>query len=145
MIADLGAMAGEFAASKRDADAAVEFAKSGPRKLDELRVDMDDKSFSSFDAFKKIDLSKFYGPAGDGYQYHHIVEQSAEGDVSAGDLNSTSNIVRIPKLLHEEINSEYAKTERGAEESLRVKLKGKSFEERRVEGLKVMRNIGIIE
>jgi hypothetical protein len=35
--------------------------------------------------------------------------------------------------------------ERGAEESLRVKLKGKSFEERREEGLKVMRNIGIIE
>ena len=105
MIADLVAMAGEFAASKRDADAAVEFAKKGPRKLDELRADMEDKSFPSYDAFKKIDLAKFYGPAGDGYEYHHIVEQSAEGDIPASELNSTRNIVRIPKLLHEEINS----------------------------------------
>jgi hypothetical protein len=73
---------------------------------DELRVDAEDKSFSSYDAFKKVDLTKYYGPAGDGYQCHHIVEQSAEGDIAASELNSTSNIVRIPKLLHEEINSE---------------------------------------
>ncbi|MGA8170984.1 MAG: hypothetical protein WB816_09170 [Methylocystis sp.] len=145
MIADLGAMAGELAASKRDADAAIEFAKNGPRKLDELRVDMEDKSFPSYDAFKKVDLSKIYGPAGDGYQYHHIVEQSAEGDVSASDLNSTSNIVRIPKLLHEEINSEYATTDRESGVTRRAKLKGKSFEEQREEGVDVMREIGIIE
>ena len=69
MIADLVAMAGEFAVSKRDADAAVEFAKKGPRKLDELRADTEDKSFPSYDAFKKVDLAKFYGPAGDGYEY----------------------------------------------------------------------------
>jgi hypothetical protein len=40
VIADLGAMAGELAASKRDVDAAVEFAKKGPRNLDELRVEI---------------------------------------------------------------------------------------------------------
>ena len=50
-------------------DAAVEFAKKGPRKLEELRVDMEDKSLPSYDAFKKIDIEKVYGPAGDGYEY----------------------------------------------------------------------------
>ena len=63
---------------------------------------MDEKSFPSYNSFKRADLAKVYGPAGDGYQYHHIVEQSAEGDISASELNSTRNIVRIPKLLHEE-------------------------------------------
>ena len=92
-----------------------------------------------------VDLAKFYGPAGDGYEYHHIAEQSAEGDIPASDLNSTGNIVRIPKLLHEEINSEYAKTEYGKRTSIREELTGKSFEERQAKGLEVMRDIGIIE
>ena len=92
-----------------------------------------------------VDLAKFYGPAGDGYEYHHIAEQSAEGDIPASDLNSTGNIVRIPKLLHEEINSEYAKTEYGKRTSIREELTGKSCEERQAKGLEVMRDIGIIE
>jgi hypothetical protein len=106
---------------------------------------MEDKSFLSYDAFKKVDLAKFYGPAGDGYEYHHIVEQSTEGDIPASELNSTRNIVRIPKLLHEEINSMYGKTERNSGITRRAKLKGKTFEERREEGLDVMRDIGIVE
>ena len=116
-----------------------------PRKLDELRVDTEDKSFPSHDAFKKVDLVKIYGSAGEGYEYHHIVEQSAAGDIAASDLNSTRNIVRIPKLLHEEINSVYGKKDRNTRLSGRDELKGKSFEERFNRGLKAMRDVGIIE
>jgi hypothetical protein len=83
---------------------------------------MEDKSFTSHDAFEQVDLAKFYGPAGDGYEYHHIVEQSAEDDIAASDLNSTHNIVRTPKLPHEEISSESGQTEHGARESLRAKM-----------------------
>jgi len=110
-----------------------------------LRADTEDKSFPSYDAFKKVDLAKFYGPAGDGYEYHHIVEQSAEGDIPASDLNSTGNIVRIPKLLHEEINSVYGTKDTETRISLRDQLAGKSFEERLKQGLKVMQDLGIIE
>ena len=145
LAADLGALAGDVATVRKDADAAVEFAKKGPRKLDELRVDMEDKSFPSYDAFKKVDIAKVYGPAGDGYEYHHIVEQSAERDISASDLNSTRNIVRIPKLLHEEINSDFGTKERDTGVSLRGELKGKSFDERWQKGLDVMRKIGVLE
>ncbi len=145
MIADLAAMGRELARQKQDMDAAVEFAKKGPRKLEELRVDMEDKSLPSYDAFKKIDIEKVYGPAGDGYEYHHIVEQSAEGDVSASDLNSTRDIVRIPKLLHEEINSAYAKKDDDTKMSIRDELKGKSFEERYDRGMTAMRELGIIQ
>ena len=106
---------------------------------------MDEKSFPSYNSFKRADLAKVYGPAGDGYQYHHIVEQSAEGDISASELNSTRNIVRIPKLLHEEINSDFGTKERDTGVSLREELKGKSFEERWQKGLDVMQKIGIIE
>ena len=106
---------------------------------------MEDKSFPSYDAFKEVDLVKIYGSAGDGYEYHHIVEQSAEGDIEASDLNSTRNIVRIPKLLHEEINSVYGKKDRGTRMSVRDELKGRSFEARFNRGLNAMRDVGIIE
>ncbi|MGA8170980.1 MAG: hypothetical protein WB816_09150 [Methylocystis sp.] len=53
--------------------------------------------------------------------------------------------MRIPKLLHEEISSEYAKTDHETGATRRAELEGKSFEERQEEGLKVMRKIGIIE
>ena len=75
---------------------------------------MDEKSFPSYNSFKRADLAKVLpGPAGDELRnIIDIVEQSAEGDISASELNSTRNIVRIPKLLHEEINSDFGTKER---------------------------------
>ncbi len=145
LVADLTIMAHEFVSLKTDVDAANEFAKKGPQRLEDLRVSAKDESFSSFDAFKKIDLVKRFGPAGDGYEYHHIVEQGADGDFPEGELNSTRNIVRIPKLLHEEISSEYGKTERDTGVALRRSLKGKSFDEQFERGVKQMQEIGIID
>lgn len=98
-IADLAAMADEDAALKRETDAAIAFVQNGPYGLEQLRVSPEDKAFSSYGAFRKIDLAKFYGPAGDGWDYHHIVEQSASGDIPESELQSTRNIVRIPELL----------------------------------------------
>jgi hypothetical protein len=82
---------------------------------------------------------KRFGSAGDGYQYHHIVEQggaNANG-FSAQQLQSTDNIVRIPTLLHEAINSEFSP-------SLRQEMQTKSFSEQQDKGIKVMRDLGII-
>jgi hypothetical protein len=146
-IADTALLIGEFVQLKTQTDAAVQFANNGPYTLDQLRNDLNNRSFSSFDAFKKIDFVKFYGPAKPGYEYHHIVEQSAENDVPASELNSTWNIVVIPKLIHEEITSEYcqsASDENGGGVTVRASLKGKSFEEQWEQGLETMRKVGIL-
>jgi hypothetical protein len=129
-VADLAAMAQENAALKRDADTAIEFVQKGPYSLEQLRVSPDDKSFSSFSEFKKIDLAKYFGPAGDGYEYHHIVEQSARGDILESELQSTANIVRVPRLLHEEISAQYSRCQDKFDGSLRTSLSDASFGER---------------
>jgi hypothetical protein len=144
-VADLAAMAQENAALKRDADAAIEFVQKGPYSLEQLHVSPDEKAFSSFSEFKKIDLAKYFGPAGDGYEYHHIVEQSARGDILESELQSTTNIIRIPRLLHEEISGEYSSWQRELDSSLRGSLNGASFDDRWNTGLNVMRKIGILK
>jgi hypothetical protein len=144
-FADLTAMAAEYAVLKRDADAAIEFVQKGPHSLEQLRVSPDDEVFSSFNEFKKIDLGKRFGPAGDGYEYHHIVEQSASGDIPESELQSTQNIVRIPRLLHEEISAQYSQSSYELNgSSLRASLNGASFNDRWNAGLQVMREIGIL-
>jgi hypothetical protein len=142
---DAALMAQELTALKRETDAALECAHNGPYTLDQLRVSLGDESFSSFDAFKKIDLVKQFGPAGDGYEYHHIVEQSAEDEIPAEQLQSTQNIVRIPTLLHEEISSAFSKADGPNGISVRDGLTGASFETRWNEGIEVMKKIGIVK
>jgi hypothetical protein len=110
-----------------------------------LRVSPDDVAFSSFGEFKKIDFDKRFGPAGDGYDYHHIVEQSANGEIPKRELQSTQNIIRIPRLLHEEISAQYSRWKRNYDGSLRERLDGASFDDRWNAGLQVMRDIGILK
>jgi hypothetical protein len=146
MAADIASMLADAEQLKSDTDVALEFSNRGPFTLDQLRVDPKNISYSSFDAFKKIDLIKRYGPAGKGYEYHHIVEQNARGDIPQSELQSTSNIIRIPKLLHDEIDSEYSRTspDDGPRVSVRKSLRGKSFEDRWEQGIKTLRDIGIL-
>lgn len=145
LAADIASVAADFVELKREADAALDFIKKAPYDLEDLRASKEDKEFSSFEALKKIDLVKFYGPAGDGYQYHHIVEQNAKGDIPIEMINSTRNVIRIPKLLHEEITGEYARRDPDTKVILRDELKGKPFETQRTEGLGILREMGIVE
>ncbi len=148
MAVDIANMAEDIAKLRSETEIAEDFASKGPYTLEQLRVSPNDEEFPTFDAFKKIDdLGKRFGPAGDGYEYHHIVEQNAEGNIPATELNSTRNIIRIPKLLHEEINSEYSRIPENAAErtSLRGSLQDALFEKRWEEGLKAMRRVGFLK
>jgi hypothetical protein len=145
LITDLAVMASEFATLKRDTDAAIEFIKKAPYRLEDLRVDPQDRSFGSYPAFKKIDLLKFYGPAGAGFEYHHIVRQSAKGEITLAELNSTRNIIRIPRILHEEISSIYSRRNGDANPSRRDAIDDTSFERQFKDGLKILRDLGIIQ
>lgn len=141
LVEDLAEIAAGAVEENAEVDAAVAFVEQGPRTLEELTMSSDEKTFESFDDFTKIDLEKQFGSAGDGYDYHHIVEQGS--GLSAAELNSTSNIVRIPTLLHEEVNSLYAKYDEDLGMSLRQSLQGASFERQRAAGLDVLRRIGV--
>jgi hypothetical protein len=98
-----------------EANAAIEFAQKGPHTLEEIEVSSNDyEEFSSYDEFQKLDpieyeLVKRFGPAGDGYQYHHVVTQGGENatNIPAERLQNTENIIRIPTLLHEAVSAEY--------------------------------------
>jgi hypothetical protein len=148
MIADLVQIGNDYEKLKMERDEAIKFIQNGPYTLDQLRVDTQDRSFSSFDAFKKIDLLKFYGAAPMGRQYHHIVEQGAGGrDFPPNLIQSTRTIILVPTLLHDEITSEYMKTspDDGPGVSIRKSLSGTPFEEQWAQGLKTLRDIGILK
>ena len=95
LFADLIHMTSEFDRLKMETEVAVDYARKGPHDLDELRLDPNYKSFDLFDDFKTE-----YGRAGDGFEYHHIVEQGGanEDNFSPEQLQNTDNIVRIPKV-----------------------------------------------
>lgn len=137
----------EAAADAADTEAAIAFVEKGPQALEDLQVGSEPENFTSFDAFKKSELEKRFGAAGAGYEYHHIVEQGPNAaSFSAEDLQSTSNIIRIPRLLHEEINA-YMSTPRmidGERIALREYLRGKSYSDQYASGLRVLEYVGII-
>jgi hypothetical protein len=134
-------------ALEKDVVAAKAFVEGGPRTLESLQMGAEDQSFSSFDAFKKDDIGKYYGSADSGYEYHHIVEQGTTDGIKipAGLLQSTGNIVKIPRLLHEEISAEYGKFYEDTGKTLRDWLSSQPYEVRRAEGIRVMRDLGIIK
>jgi hypothetical protein len=134
-------------ALEEDVAAAKAFVQEGPQTLESLQMSTDYQPFSSFNAFKKDLLGKYFGAAGDGYEYHHIVEQGGKGldNLPAGLMDSTENVVKIPRLLHEEISAEYGKLYQGTGKTLRDWLSTQPYEVRRAEGIAVMRRLGIIK
>ncbi len=132
---------------------ARDYAKAGAQEVDALRVSQIDEGFSSSGAFAKDAdandwMEKRFGAAGDGYQYHHIVEQGGANETAftAEQLHSTENMIRVPTILHEEISAAYsAKSETDTTKTVRETLRGKSFEEQRAEGIKIMQKLGIIK
>ena len=143
LIEDLAELSAEIAEENVEVDAATAFVEQGPRALEDLMMSEQEESFSLLEAFQKIDFEKRFGPAGDGYVYHHIVEQAS--GLTQAELQSTSNIVRIPRLLHEEINAEFMKVDEILGMSLREQLAGASFAERRAAGLDILRKVGVIQ
>jgi hypothetical protein len=137
-----------------DAEAAYEFAKKGAHSLQELEVSSNEyEEFSSYDQFQKLDpiqceLIKRFGPAGDGYQYHHIVTQGGENanNIPQERLHNTENIIRIPTLLHEAVNAEYQKkVEDGSGRTVYEWLQTKSYEFQREYGLGILRKLHILK
>jgi hypothetical protein len=148
---ELGQIAVELGNDEREINRAIEFVQKGPYTLDELRVDEDDASFSSFDAFKKITPAELivrrYPMTEFGSEYHHIVEKGGDNakNFSPEQLHSTRNIVPLPGPVHDLVTAEYAKEYDESGKTYREWLSGQSFEAQWNEGVKILRRLGIVK
>ncbi len=153
-VADLVNTISEFAKLKIDANAALDFIEQGPHTFAELQLpsSANYEEFSSYQQFYKDDsavdlLAKRFGAAGLGSQYHHIVTQGGQNAANFPPtlLQNAENIIRLPTLLHEAVNAEYSKFLDDKKMTMYEWLQTQPYEVQREEGLKILRNLHILE
>jgi hypothetical protein len=99
------------------------------------------EGFRTFNSFKK-----FYGAAGEGMQWHHIVEQGGGRIARFGPeaIHNAENLVEVPTEIHREISGFYSSKKAFSEgKTVRQWLKSKSFEEQYKFGQQVLRDHGV--
>jgi hypothetical protein len=83
------------------------------------------RGFSSFGAFKRA-----MGSAGEGRQWHHIVEQNQVGRFGAQSIHNTDNLVSLPRGVHEQVSAFYSsKQPFTGNLTVRQWLRNQSFDE----------------
>ena len=104
----------------------------------------EDVGFDSFKAFKKE-----FGAAEQGYEWHHIVEQSQikKSGFTPQQIHNTSNMIQVEKSVHHQITGYYNTKhfEFTYGESVRDWLSGQTFESQTEFGVKVLKGFGVIE
>jgi hypothetical protein len=152
---DIITLAREWQKLKIEQQAVSDFIKKAPYSLEELRVrsPLGYEEFSRYDLFIKItlddkDLSKRFGPAGDGYQYHHIVTQGGQNatKIPSAQLQNTDNIIRLPTLVHEAVTAEYLGPAPADEtKTLYEWVQSQPYSIQREEGLRILRKLRILK
>lgn len=100
------------------------------------------QGFGSFRSLKKE-----IGKAGDGMEWHHIVEQSQinKTGLPKEQIHNTSNIIAIDKATHRKITGHYnSKPDNLGGKSVREWLSTKSYEEQYAYGIDRLREFGVI-
>jgi hypothetical protein len=83
-----------------------------------------------------------YGKAGDGMEWHHIVERRMEGKFGAERIHHIDNMIRLPKDVHRKISSHYSSYNNDLGMTVRKWLNNKTFEEQYQYGLDVLKRHG---
>jgi hypothetical protein len=150
-VVDLGQIAIELGNDEDEINKAIKFVQNGPYSLADLQPHGNGETFSSYSDFKKLSLTELllraYGPAGDGNEWHHIVEQGGDNATNfpPEKLQSTMNMVPLPEPIHDLVTAEYAKEYDESGKTVREWLSGQSFENQWNEGVKILRNLGIVK
>jgi hypothetical protein len=112
------------------------FARSSAPLAAEGAANATGVGYGSFSAFKRA-----HGLAGDGMQWHHVVEQSQIGrsGLSASRINSTDNLVKLPEDVHAQISAYYSSRPAGFTTTVRNTLNGLPFEDQYQFGVDIMR------
>jgi hypothetical protein len=153
MIVDIARTMAEYRQLVLDSAAAVDFVKKGPYSLQQLQVQSNGyEEFSSYREFYKDglasdEISKRFGGAGDGSQYHHIVTQGGANakNFSAQLLQNTDNVIRLPTILHEAVSGEYSKAKGETGMTVYEWLQTQPYDVQREEGLKILRSLHILK
>ena len=99
------------------------------------------KGYSSFKSFKRA-----MGPAGNGKEWHHIVEQT-DGNVARFGpqaLHNTENVIPLDEAIHQQLSGFYSSIRSFSQgKTVRAWLSTQSFEAQRAFGLKVLRDFGV--
>ena len=99
-----------------------------------------EKGFSSYSKFKKA-----YGRAGDGMEWHHIVEQRPANisQFGAERIHNIDNMIALPTDAHRKISGHYSSLRRGTN-NMRVRdwLNGKDYDFQYQYGLKILKKYG---
>ena len=92
-------------------------------------------------------MAKMFGSAGDGSQYHHIVTQGGlnETNIQTQLLQNTDNIIILPTLLHEAVSDEYLGPSPDPNMNMYEWLQTQSYDVQREEGLRILRELHILE
>jgi hypothetical protein len=146
IVADAIRTLAELHGLETETAAALAFVAHAPYSLDELRVTSDYETFSSARAFAKDVQVKRFGPAGDGYQYHHIVGQGGDNgeNIPAEELHNTENMISIPTLVHEAITAKMNENYGDTGMTVREWLQTQPYEVQRAKGIEIMRDLGIV-
>jgi hypothetical protein len=151
-LIDMANTIAELKKLKMAADAAIEFVKHGPYSLEELQVSADYEEFSSYGDFVKDALyialvTKRFGGAGSGNQYHHIVTQRGanETKIPQEKLQNTDNVIPLPTLLHEAVNGEYSRFDDDLGMTIYQWVQTQPYDVQREEGLKILRELHILK
>ena len=84
-------------------------------------------------------LKRELGPAGEGRQWHHIVEQSQTARFGTGAINTADNVISLPIDLHQKISAYYSSKQAFTNGmTVRQWLAPQSFQEQREFGLEVI-------
>jgi hypothetical protein len=153
MALDIADAVAQYWKLATDITAAFDFANQGPHSFEDLQVSPGDyEQFSSYGDFVKLEsalaiVTKRFGPAGDGYQYHHIVTQGGANadNIPAEQLQNTDNVIRLPTLLHEAVNGEYARVKQGTDITEYEWVQTQPYDVQREEGLRILRNLNILK
>ena len=91
-------------------------------------------------------LKKSIGKAGDGKQWHHIVEQSQirKSGIDAKLIHNPNNVISLTQQQHRKISSIYSSQIPGTKVTVREYLKGKTFKEQYKYGIKMLKEIGVL-
>ena len=98
------------------------------------------KGYSSYSKFRKA-----YGKAGDGMEWHHIVEQRPANisQFGAEKIHNIDNMIALPKDIHRKISGYYSsKPEKLGGLRVRDWLNDKNYEDQYKYGLEVLKKYG---
>ncbi|WP_152621882.1 hypothetical protein [Archangium violaceum] len=100
------------------------------------------RAFKSYKEFKD-----YMGKAGEGKQWHHIIEQH-QGNVDRFGheaLHNTENVIAIDKNVHEQISAFYSSKQKASGGMVvREWLRTQSYEKQRAFGMEALRLFGVV-